>query len=425
MRLANKRTFQRTAQGLAIVSLVLTGWVCEAGVQIQSDTLLRYFERDTRDGKEKAIVPGYEYLQVDLGQLDADGISFHGQAWGRYNFGDEDFFEDRAAGEVLYGYLQYYRSSYKSFARLGRQAIFTGTSNLALDGLRIGSDLSPYFTAEAWAGQPVALEEIFGRDGDRAWGGRLEHHYGTLYAVGVSFRKIDDDSETQNKVLAIDSSLQPSQVPLRVTGYSARNMETDAWQEHSYNASINLKQFRIGASYRQYELGDYAARGRFTGTPFVWYANQDVELTQWGADATFTPTKMFEIGARYRRTDYKDEDETADFASLIAIAHFGELSQLGAELGVQQAEEEEADYTLLRGFFYWDKAPMFVSGDVVYADYGEEVADQKYSLFASLGTGMRFLKDALEARIAADYSSDPFFDSDVRGLLSLTYKFSR
>ena len=38
-------------------------------VNIQSDSIIRVFERDTRSGSDESVVPGYEYLQLDIGSL--------------------------------------------------------------------------------------------------------------------------------------------------------------------------------------------------------------------------------------------------------------------------------------------------------------------------------------------------------------------
>ena len=39
------------------------------------------------------------------------------------------------------------------------------------------------------------------------------------------------------------------------------------------------------------------------------------------------------------------------------------------------------------------------------------------------GAGQRFLKDRLELKLSGDYSADPNFDSDVRGMLVMNYRF--
>jgi hypothetical protein len=65
----------------------------------------------------------------------------------------------------------------------------------------------------------------------------------------------------------------------------------------------------------------------------------------------------------------------------------------------------------------------FISGDLLYAAYDQPIYGQDNSFFASLGAGQRFLDDRLELKLSGDYSSDPYFDSDLRTMLVANYRF--
>ena len=92
-----------------------------------------------------------------------------------------------------------------------------------------------------------------------------------------------------------------------------------------------------------------------------------------------------------------------------------------------QGDAAKNNYLLNRLFFYWDRpagrVASFISGDLLYALYDEEIFGTDSSFFASLGAGQRFLKDRLEVKLSGDYSADPNFDSDVRGMLVMNYRF--
>jgi hypothetical protein len=82
----------------------------------------------------------------------------------------------------------------------------------------------------------------------------------------------------------------------------------------------------------------------------------------------------------------------------------------------------------LRFFAYWDQLPTkavisFISGDIIYGSYGQGFFGTSSSLFTSLGGGKQFLDNRLALKLSADYSSDPYFDSDLRGMLSLIYRY--
>jgi hypothetical protein len=92
-----------------------------------------------------------------------------------------------------------------------------------------------------------------------------------------------------------------------------------------------------------------------------------------------------------------------------------------------QGDAARNQYQLSRLFFYWDRPvglpASFISGDLVYALYDEAIFGTDSSFFASLGAGQRFLKDRLEVKLSGDYSADPNFDSDLRGMLVMNYRF--
>ena len=88
------------------------------------------------------------------------------------------------------------------------------------------------------------------------------------------------------------------------------------------------------------------------------------------------------------------------------------------------------DYVLLRAYAFWDRLPQalplgFLTGEVVLANYREDIYGEDTSLFISLGAGRRFLEDALDIRLSGDYSRDPYFDHDVRGMLTVSYSLDR
>ncbi|MBI5443098.1 MAG: hypothetical protein HY900_18020, partial [Deltaproteobacteria bacterium] len=353
MRSKELARFRRAAlPALALCLLFPTAQPSDAAISVVSDSLLRIMEGRQDD---KLLLPGYEYLQADLGTLSGDGFSFHGYGWGRFNFGEQagpaDWMDERAAGEILYGYLEYYRSSYNAFARLGRQNVFSGTSNLSLDGLRVGSDLTPYFAVETWAGLPVALESVRGAAGDRAWGGRVEHHYKSLYSVGLSYQTIRDDGDEQVEVVAIDSSIRPP-APVSITGYSARNLRTDIWQEHSYDARVLVDPYRIGLLYRHFDLDGFLERGVFNSGVLSLQRKLPDKLTQWGGDFVRTLSQPVEVGLRYLRTDRREHGGRGHRFTALGSLHGKGLNQIGGEFGRQFGDNEQTSFWLTRGYFY-------------------------------------------------------------------------
>ena len=53
--------------------------------------------------------------------------------------------------------------------------------------------------------------------------------------------------------------------------------------------------------------------------------------------------------------------------------------------------------------------------------YDEPVFGKDRSIFVSLGGGMDLYSDYLKLKLSGDYSDDPYFDSDIRGMLVILF----
>jgi hypothetical protein len=391
-----------------------------AEYRIRSDTLVRYFERaDTREGGER-VLPIYEYLNLDYGSLELPGLSFHGYGWGRVALGEE-LLGTRSAGEILYGYLQYAAAESNATARLGRQHVFDGVSGTALDGLRVSSDVTQYFTVSAFGGQPLSVEEVNGRSGDLIWGGRLSHRWGNLYDVGLGYKRLVDDGDRESERLHIDSSLSPPG-PLTIWGYSVRNLVDDRWAEHSYEVQATLGTLVLRPAYQRVLFDSFFDEGRATASPFRFLGESRERITVIGGDALWSGIEALEVGVRVKNYDYRQRDDNAWYYAGLVTLHGGRLTQVGAEAGRMEGDTRENRYTLLKGYGYWDGEPGSVSADLVYTRYDEEVLDRQSSIFTSLSAGKAFYERALEVKVSADYSRDPFVDHELRGMVTIKYR---
>lgn len=401
-------------------------------VRMNSETIVRYFEQEWPTGETKRGIPAYEYVQLDVGQLDQDGVTGHAYGWGRYDFGD--FYEDETQGEILYGYLQYRLSAYNFSARLGRQSVFEGVSGTSFDGLQIGSDLTPYFTWSGYAGQPVTLEIVNGRSGDRVWGGMLSHHAGGYYNVGVSYKRVDNDGEKEEELIGIDSSLT-ALGPLSFFGKSVRNQVTKSWQQHAYEARLTLGGLLLKPIYQRVDYNAFFDRKVDTSTPFsdplgglpaLGDSNEVVTIV--GGEASWQTDSMLSLGAKYKDYDYDVREQKARYYAVLATLRWSGLSQVGAEAGRMDGDVDKDRYTLGRVYAYYEFAPIFLTADGVYAKYGEKIfgdlGDDR-SIFAALGGGARFFGDSLQVKVSGEYSKDPYTAEDVRGLFALEWRFSK
>lgn len=414
---------------VAAVSLLFQGSSLAAELQIASDTLIRVFERDTQKKNDVFVVPVYEYLRLDAGALSSRGLSFHLYGWGRADLGDRDFFKDDTAGELLYGYLEYTHGRNNLNMRLGRQYVFEGVANEAVDGLRVSSDLGRFFNFSAYGGYPAALDSTEGRSGDSIYGGRLAHHYGSRYQLGVSYKQVNNDGDQEEQRVGGDLSLF---LPFGASlyGISSYNLETEGWAEHSWELRFKVAALQFKPFYQKFQYEDFFGSGVKAKNPFIFLRDTDETLEVLGGDVVWPVSASWELAARFKYYDYDKRGDTSDFTSLLATWYGQNLTSVGGEFGMMQGDSAENDYLLARAYFYCDRLGQilprgFVTGDVVYVDYDEPIFGEDTAWFVSLGAGHRFLDDRLELKVSGDYSSDPFFDEDVRGMLVASYTYGR
>lgn len=424
-----RRESRRRWLAVFVALLLGTPFVAAAqGVQVRSDTIMRFFERETAANQDVLVAPLYEYLQLDYGGYTGKGLTAHAYGWGRADLGDGDYFDDDATGELLYAYLQYAQPFSNFSLRFGRQQVMAGVINDSLDGLSLTSDLGPYFALSLCGGLPVAYDTSAGRSGDALFGGRLAHHWGTHYELGVSYLHSTDDGDQQRQRIGGDLAFAlPGGISF--DGRSVYNLESEGFGEQVYQLRFGLGPVSVRPYYEQYDFRDQFETTAQTPNPFRILAGSGESLSAWGADLSWGGLADWELGARARQLSYDENSDNAAYYALLLTWHGTGRTQVGAEAGALQGDATGNDTLLGRLYFYLDGSGGlkggFLSGDVLYAGYDKEVFGVDHSWTASLGTGQRFLDDALEVKLAGDYSSDPNYDSDWRGTLALSYRYGQ
>lgn len=397
-----------------------------AGVTGEAETIVHAFERSAGDRSPGRVLPIYEYITLDVEQLGSEHLSFHVYGWGRFDAAGSDYYDDLFDGELIYAYLEYADAFQGRRLRLGRQHVFEGVSNESIDGLHLTSDLGNQLSLSVYGGLPVGFEDTAGRGGDSIWGGRLAHHFGALSDVGLSYKTMDNDGVTASSLLGVDSAFfLPMNIGL--SGNSVLNMETDGWAEHSYELWVDAGAVSIRPHYELFRYADYFDAGSTTVGPFIFLASTDEQLETFGADVSWRRSESWTFGAKAKNYSYDLNDSSMYLSA--AATWFGEAAaEAGGEIGVMQGGTAETDYVLVRLFCYLDQLAETVwvdsvSGDVLCTFYDQDIYGKDAAYFLSLGSGKKFLADDCEIRLSADYSVDPYFDSDLRAVLSATYRF--
>jgi hypothetical protein len=107
---------------------------------------------------------------------------------------------------------------------------------------------------------------------------------------------------------------------------------------------------------------------------------------------------------------------------------YADTTRYGLEGGLMEGESKENRYKIGRGYLFWDgpfgsAESWFMSSDILYLLYDEEIYGKDHSWFVSVGCGKHLLEDTLQLAISGDYSSDPYFDEDARVTVIIKYEY--
>jgi hypothetical protein len=399
-------------------------------ISVKSQTTLRAFERqslerDTNQGEDALVLPLYQYLQLDCGDAEDGGWSFHMYGWGRTDLTDSAYFEDTMDGELLYGYLEYRRPYSALLLKLGRQHIFAGVTDQSVDGLQAAAGLGEIITATLFGGITSGSDDS---SADTTYGGRLVLHPMPRYELGLSYQSTDLEGDPDNRA-GLDLSFNWSDW-LTLQGLSSFNLETEDWREHRYSALLRLKNAVLEPSYHTFSYQDYFGTGKEQSNLFHFLADSEEQITIFGADLQWQGSGSVRLGGRYNRYSYDLRQESAEYYAALLSTDFSGGSQVGVEAGRMDGGTADNIYTLYRAYFYCIdpfglSGPAFISGDGIYQAYDTPVFGEDSAVNFSLSAGIHLVNDSFVLQLTGLYSQDPYFEENVEGLVTLRYQYGQ
>lgn len=418
------RSWWMTAQLIlfsAVVLLPATGRAAELG--ISSDTIVRVYERDDRDGKGRSLLPVYEFMRLDYGSIATPGLSLHAYGWGRLDLRDSHEDGD-VEGDLLYAYLEYVDPDRDHQVRVGRQYLFEGVTRESFDGFYGRTEIVPTVAISAFAGVPVGVGDADGRSGDRLYGARIVQSHRGRYDASISYKYVANDGSRSEELLGADLSLSLP-AGISVFGHSTLNLLSGEWGEHSYEARIPFASLEIRPFYQRYRHADYLSDRSGSSRPFRFQTALGDRVDITGAEGFWYPSESVEVGGRYKYLTYDRRFGGAHMTTVLATFRRGIFSEAGFEFGRIQGDLAENRYYLGRGYFYGDLTPWFATGDFTYVRYDREIYGENSAVFVSAGVGRKMLERALSLKLSVDYSNDPYFHKDYRGTFAVSYAFRK
>jgi len=403
--------------------LVAAPGMAETTVSGQSDTIIRMGQ--TVD--KKNVYPAYEYLRLSVSSAEKDGsaTSFYFGGWARGDMADKTARDRYLDADVQYGYLSYRGAKNNFLVNAGRQFVTEGVATQRLDGLYLRNDFAAGFAAAAYIGSPVVTEPNFKAD-DLMFGGRVTQSNYKYYTLGVSALKSFASSTRYREEEGVDLWLHPTE-QINITGRSSYNSVTNGWMEHAYALSYApMDNLKISADISNINYRDYfykVTTSALVFSPLTNGIDPNEKVLAIGGNVAYTIGKRFTIIGDYKNYNY-DIAKSANYFGGKLTYSMPESYSAGISVHRMDGNSDRLNFYEYR---------VFASKKLGKADLTLDVIDLNYDTSA----GMNGIKNVLtivaassyelshKLKIGADveYSKNPDFDNDLRGLVKLTYLF--
>jgi hypothetical protein len=415
----------RMIGGIAAVSSLLAAAPVKteaASLSGESNTIFR-MGKSTSD--KRNLYPAYEYLNFSALDLDKnDGaVSFYFGGWGRVDLADKST-DKYADGDLQYGYLSYRGKQNNLLVNLGRQYVTEGVAAERLDGIYLRNDFAAGFGASAFAGATVVTEPNF-QGGDVVYGGRISHSMPKYYTVGVSVLKTDSHDGRFREEEGVDLWLHPCKY-IEAVGRSSYNSITSGWMEHAYTVTYSpLDNLRINADVSKVNYKDYlfhmtTSVFSLTSTP-GGILDPNEELLTVGGSIAYTPIKNLTLVGDYKHYDYEIAGDAKKFGGKV---NFSLADSFAAGLAIHRmdGQKDKFRYYEYRVFASKKIDKLDLTADFFDVNYDSSINGLRNS-FTVTGAASYEITEQLKVAADIDYSKNPDFDNEVKGLVKITYAF--
>ena len=389
----------------------------------ESNTIFRM--RTTTD--KKTILPAYDYLRlsmVDNGS-DGSGVSFYLGAWGRADLADKSTTSSSTTdGDLQYAYLTYRAPKNNTVATVGRQFISEGVAAERFDGLYLSSDLDYGFGASVFFGNSVITETGNNKGGELIYGTRISHTNKKYYTVGLSALKneLNKNGGTFREEEGLDLWVRPLE-QIDLVGRSSYNSLTNGWMEHNYAMTYSpLATLRVGAEYSHLNLKDYLASVTTSALSLsnpVWRIND--RQTSAGASVGYTGIKNLTLAVDYKFYSYDKSGDAAYFGGKASYS-LADSYAVGGGVHRMDGGVDKLRYVEARVFASAKYGQVDLTLDAINVNYDKSIngISNSYAITSAVGYAVN---RKLKVGADVEYSRNPDYDSEVRGLVKVIYAF--
>ncbi len=410
--------------------------VMAADVTVDSRTILGIGQSDIEGAKKETLLPATQFLGLTAAKLGDGNLSLHFYGWGRADLAGNSYNDDKTAGNLTYGYLQYRLKQANTTIRAGRLFIHEGVVNEHIDGISSRTDLPLGLGLSAFGGATVHATNIVGENsdgrGDVVSGGRVNYRYKGLLEVGLSgvFESAAPTLVTHvtrdYRRVGGDVWITPLQ-KVDIIGHSSYNPETKQFAEHSYLLNIKLvPRLVLTGEFNQQHDQSYI----YPWTSFsAAVLNPNDKSSSAGLSLLHEVNKNLEVVADYKK--YTREFGTASrFGGEVRVNYKDNSIRggigyhyLNAGQGFAVGANPTASYHELRCYVMRDTKGYFAAIDVLGDFFKNSIYEESRAWEATTSLGYH-ISPALAFSGDLSYGRNPQFIEEAKALLRLTYNMT-
>ncbi len=415
----------KTLLTAAIMVLVLCLPVVSLAFDFSGQSRTYLLSRETTAGTK--LMPLFEYLDFRADDVAMTDLSFHFGGWLGYER-KEEVFGAKSTGDLQYGYLSYRPKQSNARVDLGRTLVNEGAAMAQLDGLHARTDLLGGFNAAIFGGLPVVATnptatfskfDFNSRTGDSVYGGRLGHS--TDYTrIGLSYLREKDNHVDFRKEESVDLWLRPISA-VELAGASSYNALTKEWMQHTYHLTlVPFSNFTLGTDANRIIYKDYFLASTvnvFKLTTGILDPNERMKSLGETASYAMGPATL---SLNYTAYTYDIAGKANNYGARLAFT--GASGGAGLAAHRMNGDVDKLRYTDYRVYTYKNFGAVDITADALAITYDTTINGIKTGYSASLAGGYAVTERA-KVKADVEYSHNPFYNRDVRGLVQFAYNF--
>jgi hypothetical protein len=244
------------------------------------------------------------------------------------------------------------------------------------------------------------------------------------YTIGVSALKSESESGARyREEEGFDIWLHPLQ-QFDLIGRTTYNSITNGWMEHTYSASYTpVSNLRFGADLSIINYQDYffnVTTRALSLTNGIITPNE--RLTAVGATIAYNPLNELTLMVDYKNYGYRFAGK-ADYFGGKAVYSKPESFSAGFAVHRMEGASDRLRYSECRLFATKKLGHADFVADITNVSFDHRINGIKNSYSMTGSAGYEINPD-LKVALDMEYSKNPDFENDLRGLVKITYLFN-